>query len=254
MACDLERVFGALADIVPEADDNEPVGPDYNEEDDDDDDLIIVFSADNLPRAPAQLKTDDLAASWGLHSYGSTPFEMVDFTAPKRTFRLLGLLILSKVFHDGPEAVTLDLGYGGPGTPGPIRRLVLDYRYDASERFGYSSKPDRFRYMPGRDDKHPWLGSTIQPRDMPIAYLTGSDWEESRLSDGEARETAVGFGGDEGNVLFAELLLNASMPWNERDEYALEGECGFRGVGPGSAEIRLFLPGHVFYDQPVPWP
>jgi hypothetical protein len=242
VTCDLERVFGALADLVPEQDEDEEAQA-WN----------IVFSAENLPRAPAELRTDDLALSWGLHDYGATPIEMVDFCAAKRTLRLLGLLILAKVFHEGPEHVTLHLGMPGLKTAAAIRRLVLDYRYDASERLGYAKRPDLFRYMPNSDDKHPWYGSALQPRDMPVLYLTGPDWEMGHLAGPDNRETAVGFGGDEGNVLFAELLMNASMPWNDGDEYALEGESGFRGAGPGSAEIRIFLPGHLFHDDPVPW-
>jgi hypothetical protein len=37
------------------------------------------------------------------------------------------------------------------------------------------------------------------------------------------------------------------LPQNEQDEYALEGEIGFRGVGINSAEATLLLPGHIFW-------
>ncbi len=61
------------------------------------------------------------------------------------------------------------------------------------------------------------------------------------------RDTVKIFGRDTGMVLFAELLLNAALPQNDEDEYELEGEGGFRGVGINSAEVKMFLPGHIFW-------
>lgn len=245
MACDLETIFGALADRLPQHDDAKA---------EDAPDWITVFNAENLPRPRAELCSDNLSMRRSSWDYGSTPFEGVNLCASKRALRLLGLLILAKVFHDEPTHVTLQLGMPAVETDEAVRQLVLNYYCDTSERLGYITKPDLFRYMPNEVDKHPWHGSALQPLDMPILYLTGPDWEMGRMGASEKLETSVGFGTDYGHVNFAELLLNASMPWSERDEYALEGECGFRGVGPGSAEIRIFMPGHVFYDDPIPWP
>ena len=44
--------------------------------------------------------------------------------------------------------------------------------------------------------------------------------------------------------------------WKVR-EYALEGDAGFRSVGPMSAELRIFLPGSdgwVFPGEDIPDP
>jgi hypothetical protein len=54
---------------------------------------------------------------------------------------------------------------------------------------------------------------------------------------------------------FAELLLNAGCSWNEVRDYALEGDAGYRGVGPMSTELRIFLPGSdgwIYPDDDVP--
>lgn len=56
-------------------------------------------------------------------------------------------------------------------------------------------------------------------------------------------------GSDHGNILFANLLLNASHPEEERNEFALESECGFGGVGTGSAEAKLVLHGNQGWDE-----
>lgn len=50
-------------------------------------------------------------------------------------------------------------------------------------------------------------------------------------------------------VLLAALLLNLSLAHNEQDEIELKGESGFRGVGIGSAEVQLFLPGHLYWTE-----
>ncbi len=242
-ARDLEEVFGALADQVPE--------PDESEENEDGD---ILFNADNLPRPPAELRTSRLAMQRGFHDYSSTPYESLSLYADKRTLRLLGLLILAKLFHEEPAHVGLQLGMPGDGeASGAIRRLILDYHSYEPPFYGYVTKPHRFRYLPGRPDKHPWFRSQLMPLHMPILYVTGESWDVGRVP-GEKLDTAVGFGTDQGHVHFAELLLDASMPGNTRDEYALESESGFRGVGPGSAEIQIYLRGHPFHDDPVPWP
>jgi hypothetical protein len=77
-----------------------------------------------------------------------------------------------------------------------------------------------------------------------LAYLEGFAYTDEEWNK---RDTVKIFGKDTGMVLFAELLLNAALPQNEEDEYELEGEGGFRGVGINSAEVKLFLPGHIFW-------
>jgi hypothetical protein len=76
---------------------------------------------------------------------------------------------------------------------------------------------------------------------MQDCSTTEEDWEN--------RDTVIGFGNDEGSVRLAELLLNASTPQNQVDQYDLEGEAGFRGVGELSAGVTLFLPGSPGWDS-----
>jgi len=56
-------------------------------------------------------------------------------------------------------------------------------------------------------------------------------------------------GSDRALVRLAELLLNAGRPDNPVVEYQLEGEGGFRGVGVHSAEVQIFLPGSLGWDE-----
>jgi len=39
------------------------------------------------------------------------------------------------------------------------------------------------------------------------------------------------------------------VPHDDLDEIQLEGESGFRGVGISSAEVSLFLPGHLAWTE-----
>lgn len=58
-----------------------------------------------------------------------------------------------------------------------------------------------------------------------------------------------------GMFRFAELLLNADCAWNMVREHELEGDAGYRGVGPMSAELRIVLPGSdgwIYPDEDVP--
>jgi hypothetical protein len=98
---------------------------------------------------------------------------------------------------------------------------------------------------PSSDPKHPWLNFNFPPYDLPVLYLTNEKEMVTTSKDIEGRDVAVGFGGLEGSCRFAELLLNASRPSNCQLEFALESELGFRGVGPGSAEITIWLPGSI---------
>ena len=43
----------------------------------------------------------------------------------------------------------------------------------------------------------------------------------------------------------AKLFLDISNPNLKRVEFELEGDAGFKGVAPGSAEIRFNLPGSI---------
>jgi hypothetical protein len=72
---------------------------------------------------------------------------------------------------------------------------------------------------------------------------------------GVGRDTVRVWASSPGILRLAELLLNAGCSWNQVREYALEGDAGYRGVAPMSAELRIFLPGGdgwIYPGQDVP--
>ena len=93
MNCELERIFGGLADTVSSSEETE-----------------FVFTADMLPKPPAELQTEKLIVKQGTHfyeSYTNARIEMLHFQARERTYKLLGLLFFAKVFRATPPEVRL---------------------------------------------------------------------------------------------------------------------------------------------------
>ena len=79
---------------------------------------------------------------------------------------------------------------------------------------------------------------------MPAAPGVDNDF----WADFETRDTVVVHSSDHGTVRLAELLRNVGLEDNEQDEFQLEQGGGFRGVGPLSAELQIWLPGSIGYE------
>jgi hypothetical protein len=228
-ACDLEQLFGSVVDHLPEATEES-----------------FIISAAALPQLRPRLTTDQLvirAGRHGHHSYTHVCVDELHIQAQKRTYRLLGLAFLAKVFHPEPHEVQIQL----TNPHSPVRTLVLDY--DQAQGWnlvtGYDKRPYQYSYEPqpvtlstARLDERffpAWL--------LPLFTLTDVMQVAGPCDDRDVRDTVHGAGSDYGNVLFATLLLNLGRLTETIVEFGLESEYGYGGVGRGSAEIRLWLPG-----------
>ncbi len=234
MNCDLERLFAEVAPRIPTSADEE-----------------LVLSAATLPRPPTQLTTDRLYIVKGIHEYHPAfRADVVHVHADKPTYRNLGLLILAVLFHTEPWEVQIELTHPASA----IQLLVVESPYKGPDDIGpgYNTRPYVFSYTPEPTSRFPWDTRTY-PSKLPCFYLTNRDncvgpTEEDRAN----RDTVRGFGSDIGSARLAELFLNASQPDNPVDEYTLEGDGGFRGVGYLSAEARFWLLGSDAWD-PDQW-
>ena len=226
----MENIFSSLAERLP-------ISTDGNES--------FTFTTENLPILPSTLETRNLYIKRSQHTYNdSCRYDLLHFNAHKETYRFLGLLILSAVFHPQPSSILVKLNH----PESDIKNLLIESLQLelANLPSGYHTKPFAFEYYPQISWKHPF-DKCAGPENLPcfsLAYtegfaLTDEEWNK--------RDTVKMFGRDTGIVLFAELLFNAALPQNEEDEYELEGEGGFRGVGINSAEVKMFLPGHTFW-------
>jgi hypothetical protein len=233
MPCDLDILFGQVSQTMPTSTDGNHT---------------VLFSAQTLPVPELQLKSDRLIIKKYFHDYRpSFRVTAIWFQAHKLVYRQLGLLILSVVFEAAPNRIDLELTH--PASD--IKHLLIDYPYrgyDPEE--GYVTRHYGFQYSPALTEKHPWIHTPpVDPDDLPVFRLTNQ--EESIITDDQVqgRDTVVGFGLEEGSVRLAELLLNMSLPHNSVNEYVLEREGGYRGVGTHSAEVRFFLPGSVGWED-----
>ncbi len=229
--CDLEITYSDLAPRLPSQTDG------YES---------ITLSSENLPLPPAEMASDNLYILKVDHVYNDWfKVDMLWFFARKETYRYLGLLILSLVFHRVSE---FKFRLNHPH--GEIKSLIIEYAYRNIGELtaGYHTQPFAFEYYPQLPDKHPF-DRCVLPKELPCFELSNSKNLSFTDDDWKQRDTVRIFGSDTGLVLFAELLLNLSVPHNEQDEFELEGESGFRGVGINSAEAKLFLPGHLAWTE-----
>lgn len=227
--CDLERLYGPLAATLPVVSDPNDYRP-------------VVLSAENLPCPPDTLYTDRL---WwrnpGLHGYDEFPIPSVSLCLDKPTSRHLGLLILAVLMHPYPQRTEVVSNH--PATH--IQYLRVRYEHPSSEaHWGLASVPKFFVYVPSLSERHPWTTSPVSQ--MPTITLTNQA-EVPGTFGRLTIDTVVGFGNAEGSAQLAELFLDAGLQDNDVDEFTLEGEPGFRGVGVASAELGIWLPGSFGY-------
>ncbi len=231
MECDLEAVYGSIAERVPTG----PVGyPNF------------VFSTQTLPVPPPILATDKLFIRKARHQYNVEYLaDALWFQASRRTLRQLGLLILAVLFHEQPSQTSVSLVH----TASDIKDLVVEYEYLEQDYPGYQSRPYQYCYYPGDTDRHPWWRTPggVRAEDLPRFLLEVREGRESEEA-WTSRDLVRVCGSDRALALLAELLLNAGRPDNPVLDYALEGEGGFRGVGIHSAEAMFALPGSLAWD------
>ena len=115
-----------------------------------------------------------------------------------------------------------------------IKQIVVESPFYHKRGSQFTTVPQSFVYLPSGVDSHPF--TQILPytllHDLPTFLLTNRENMIYAEHEWAARDTVIGFGSDLAHALLAELLLNASAPSSAVSEIFLEGESGFRGVGP----------------------
>lgn len=202
----------------------------------------VIWSEANLPRPPMAVTTAALCLNRGRHTYGHFMVDTVSIEADKPTLAQLGLLMLSSVLHRLESRVTVHLTH----PRSKIRTLIIDPTHQhAGASHGLQVLAQSFHYVPAEVWKHPWQFKHLTPWELPVLSLTNEQEMLIHPQDFERREVVIGFGTMEGTCLLAELFMNASRPSNKQPEFALECESGYRGVGLGSVEMSIHLPGSL---------
>lgn len=229
-SCDLERLYGETLNTL--------VRPAHAAQ------KVITFSASVLPAPAETMRTDLLICRKTHHHYGDAArVDLVQLYAGHRTCQLLGLWILSMVFHEQPVRSALSLGHEAS----TIKTVICDFKHGGTfwgeDINGYDLAPVRYRHFLSRPRRHPWTYDNVPVRDLPDVLLTNESELLLTEEDYQQRDTLIGFGNDRGAVRFGALLLDVGAAEDEPKEVDLEGELGFRGVAPGSPEIHIVTPG-----------
>lgn len=223
--CDLERVYQAvLEDCV-----QKPLVQKNS----------VVLSATVLPPPPETLATEQLICLKGQIVGSGVPQDIVQLFAKPKTFQLVGLWILSMIFHENPHRSTLALRHEGS----EIARITTDYKnggdYWGQDTPGYTATPTSFDYHPQRLGVYPWAEERIPDTERPILLLTNQQEMVFDLDAAGQRDTIIGFGCDRAAVRFAKLCLDLGNAENADTEVTLE--VG-RDVDHRSSNVQLITP------------
>lgn len=197
------------------------------------------FDASSAPSLPPSVRSDRIVIVRGHHDYdGHWRADALYLYAARQTLRALGVIVLASLFA-APDAST-DIALGHPASD--IRTLRI--RTPPREHGDLALVPLWYDYWPRQQRRLPWNNDPVDPRDLPWIRLTDHD-ELGGVTDAQwqARDTVVGFGPPQATARFGQFLMDIGNPVAAGDEYDLEGEVGFRGVAPGSAELKVLLPG-----------
>jgi len=203
----------------------------------------ITLSRDTLAVPPTHLETSRLVIAKTHHDYNSWyRADAVHIHLSHWTARLLGLHLVACILHR-PGRSELFLSH----PLSAIRRIVVsEGPVDAADPpFGLTSVPSLFRYNFEPVARHPWSREPVPICDLPLLALTNEADLIISEQDWATRNTLLIASTTAGNVRLAELLLNAGSRLNPEVEFELEGDAGFRGVAPMSAEVLLVLPGSI---------
>lgn len=190
---------------------------------------------------PASITTDRIHFRKLYHDYNGwyKADALWMYLSPSKC-RELGLFLLAAGFHRPRRTTTLSISHPDSA----IRRISL---FESSAQIddppvGLTMVPLALRYYPKETEKHPWMYQ-CGAQDLPVLALSNEDDSVGQTDDDWAKRDTIWMYPDYSTLRLAELLLNAGCSWNQVREYALEGDAGYRGVGPMSAELRIFLPG-----------
>lgn len=222
---DLEAVLGALCDKLPTNDDD-----------------MIVLSSKNLPQLPERMECGKLLIKLSESAYAGIRRDFLAFDAESRTYQLLALALLAKIFHERPPLARIKLTH--PASH--IREIVLDYKQKLNGLTfveGYETRPYQYRWRRSHPNMAYSWGDTPN-RALPAFALMTRRGEPVNKPDWQERDLLHCAGSDAGHVRLADMLLDFGHP-NEDPEQriTLEGESGNGGVFRDSPEVRFHLPG-----------
>ncbi|HEY6968020.1 MAG TPA: hypothetical protein VJA94_02360 [Candidatus Angelobacter sp.] len=216
MNCDLERVFGELAARLPE-NEGSPV---------------FELRETNVPVAPAELTTDRVCIRrCYLQRLPGCRGDHLDIIAPPSTFRQLGLLLLSVLFHEETDRSVIHL----LPADSQVKHIVTEYKHGLrSQVSGYRYRPWDLRYVPKEIEFV--FKANREGLDAPLLRLTNiadqyceNDWEKRDVLHWAGRIVAT--------AEIAKFLLNAGRKTAKQKGWVIPSNGAFF-----TAEAWLWTP------------
>jgi hypothetical protein len=211
----------------------------------------VEIDAKTILRPAAQYRTENVALKKGRRQFGGVEVDQIHIVATKLAIRKMALLIVSNLVSNRDGKFTPSIQLEARNSDVKSIFINADIRDIAPiPLFNFQMKLEQFCWYYREIEKHPWCCG----RDLENHYFY-PQMSLSETPDGtpffinrDKRDYAVINGRVESICNFAELLLNISDDRNDVLEVVLEGETGFRGVSPYSAEVTVNLPGSLMYD------
>ena len=204
----------------------------------------LTLCAANCPSLPEELETGKLlvrASPLGRNYGDSARYDLLDFFADKPTYRALGLMLFSGLFHGNPQ-VTLHLRH----PDARVAKLVMKREVSDASNPGVSELvmiPASYGYWPeelkSRDPLH--RSQRAGHDDLPWMELTNEHLMCVTDEEFTNRSVVHGFGKPMRTATLAALLLDIGLPGTTQTEFHLEGPSGNQSVATGSAEARLWV-------------
>jgi hypothetical protein len=208
----------------------------------------LILGPGDLPPLDTALTSTSLRALVGQKFYvHNEPCTLVEFVGTPHAIEGLAYVILAVLL--GPQncsaVIALDPAWrvAAPSHLSDLRHI----RVSASQQEfgGLTQHAIRFQYRPEERGRHPLATSRWSVPPRPHLHVSGFD---DVVAGPEERDTLHGFGSAWGSAALATALLDICDDEARCDEYDLEGAYGFGGVAPGSAELKIWLPGSVGWE------
>ena len=182
------------------------------------------------------------------HGYSdSVRAEVVELFGEKQSYRALGLLIFSSIFHSTRTVLHMRREGGDDLGGEPITKVVVDdpRREDPGPSVSeLLSRPTAYGYWPAVRTKLNPLYGAPHPSGFELPEAVWSNEEEMWWPFHGPRSVLHGFGLAEGPAKIAALLLDIGLPASEQARFVLEGPAGYQSVTAHSAEIHLWIGGN----------
>ena len=144
----------------------------------------------------------------------------------------IGLLIFSVLFCPSDQVLVVELDGGA------VSRLVVKFDIQTSGFSGLAQQPTIYGYWPERVEEFPFE-ETVSPNELPTVQYT-LETDEFLTREKLSQRNTIRLGGDA--VALAELgslFLSFGLRNSSGDCVTLECDAGWRGVAPGSQELKL---------------